>query len=120
MFELKPCPFCGAENVTYIWEQDVCYAKCKACGTTGSKHFAIDDANEAWNRRVNTEDAVEVVHGRWITFKGEAVPLDTDGCPVRSCLCSVCGDWLTASDEYACVGKYCPNCGAKMDGDGNV
>jgi hypothetical protein len=60
-------------------------------------------------------DAVEVVPGKWIDSKGEIVPLD-EGCPVRSCNCSVCGEWLTASDEYACVGNYCPNCGAKMDG----
>lgn len=52
MFELKPCPFCGAENVTYKWDSDVVHVKCKACGATGSKHFTIDDANEAWNRRV--------------------------------------------------------------------
>jgi hypothetical protein len=62
-----------------------------------------------------TVDAVEVVHGRWINSKGEIVPLD-EGCPVSSCNCNVCGEWLTASDEYACIGKYCPNCGAKMDG----
>ena len=61
-------------------------------------------------------DAVEVVHGRWIDCKGNTVGIDTDGCPVSSCNCNVCGEWLTASDEYACIGKYCPNCGAKMYG----
>ena len=47
-------------------------------------------------------DAVEVVHGRWriIDFKGNVE-------------CSECG--YTMDLEY----KYCPNCGAKMDGDGN-
>lgn len=29
--------------------------------------------------------------------------------------CSVCGDWLSASDEYLVKGNYCPNCGAKME-----
>lgn len=67
---------------------------------------------------VQTVDAVPVVHGRWIDSKGNVVAIDTYGCPVRSCNCSVCGDWLTASDEYACVGNYCPNCGADMrDGE---
>ena len=48
-----------------------------------------------------TVDAVEVVHGRWkiVDFAG-------------SVQCSVCGE---ISDES----NYCPNCGAKMDGDEN-
>ena len=55
-----------------------------------------------------TVDAVEVVHGRWIWKDGK-------------CFCSVCskqGEPKQAYqdgtvDEY----PYCPNCGAKMDGD---
>ena len=57
-------------------------------------------------------DAVEVVHGRWI--------VEVDG-NFRNVKCSACGK------DYAChIGmlqlqnlSYCPNCGAKMDGDGN-
>lgn len=50
-------------------------------------------------------DAVEVVHGRWVD----------NGIP-ESILsgCSVCGFSCGASTF-----NYCPNCGAKMDGDGN-
>lgn len=74
-------------------------------------------------------DAVDVEpvrHGHWIsdspTFfcgtkrieRGDVVPI-FDGSPICSCHCSVCGEWLVASDEYAACGKYCPNCGAKMD-----
>ena len=47
-------------------------------------------------------DAVEVVHGRW-SFIGE-----------NCCVCSVCHKHAIA-DYY-----FCPNCGAKMDGDGNA
>lgn len=65
-------------------------------------------------------DAVEVVHGRWVDeFKGKyANP---------KYICSNCtlqalkkekmdelGNWHT---EQALT-DYCPNCGAKMDGDG--
>ena len=39
---------------------------------------------------------------------------DKDGDTTDSCYCSICGDWLTASDEYAARGWFCPNCGAKM------
>ena len=48
-----------------------------------------------------TVDAVEVVHGRW-SFIGE-----------NCCVCSVCHKHAIA-DYY-----FCPECGAKMDGDGN-
>ena len=47
-----------------------------------------------------------VVHGRWSM---EKYPFT---------LCSVCG--LKRDCEYDFGWNYCPNCGAKMDGDGNV
>ena len=76
-----------------------------------------------------TVDAVEVLHGRWIHPKGYVVS--------NGFLCSECGH-----EEYSlfpinprsggvCIAdengnfyhppkmNYCPNCGAKMDGDGN-
>ena len=59
-----------------------------------------------------TVDAVEVVHGRWIDGIGS----------YSTANCSVCG-WKIpyTEDYYGYLGKtnYCPNCGAKMDGDGN-
>lgn len=46
-------------------------------------------------------DAVEVVHGHW-SFIGE-----------ECCVCSVC-------HKHAIVDyRFCPECGAKMDGDGD-
>ena len=58
-----------------------------------------------------TVDAVKVVHGRWETVSSMLGYL----------CCSRCKDvyiWETWLGD----GKwnYCPNCGAKMDGDGNV
>lgn len=67
-----------------------------------------------WNGVVNiienapTVDAVEVVHGRWIdrpTVKGQVY-------------CSECATLEKATDSNY-RSRYCPNCGAKMDGDGN-
>lgn len=47
-------------------------------------------------------DAVK--HGRWIEKTGRA-------------MCSICADecWADGVMEY----NYCPNCGAKMDGEEN-
>lgn len=48
-------------------------------------------------------DAVEVVHGRWIP------------CTNGGYHCSVCDKRF----GFVFDKNYCPNCGAKMDGDGN-
>ena len=52
--------------------------------------------------------------GEWIDADGNKVGLDADGHPLDSCWCSNCGKWLVASDEYGVLGKFCPNCGAKI------
>lgn len=52
-----------------------------------------------------TMDAVEVVHGRWITVGGNHY--------TRISQCTNC------CAKYDFRSNYCPNCGAKMDGDGN-
>ena len=67
---------------------------------------AVDDVRFLVDSQA-TVDAVEVVHGRWIwTITGEE---DYE----QYYRCSKCNDH--SYSEY----NYCPNCGAKMDGDGN-
>lgn len=56
---------------------------------------------------VPTVDAVPVMHGRWI-FKRGCYESD-------ECNCSICGQLLTTHAKER--GNYCPNCGAKMDGE---
>lgn len=69
-----------------------------------------------------TADVVERVHGVWLDRRKEDCCADeepyvvkiVDGCPEMGCYCSLCGEWLTASDEYSVYGNFCPNCGADM------
>ena len=56
-----------------------------------------------------TVDAVEVVHGRWIGGYKKAGNTFYYEKPH----CSICGV------KHEGVANYCPQCGAKMDGDGN-
>ena len=89
-----------------------------------SEYFHLDEiTQEIFD--APTVDAVEVVHGRWIW------DVETHGDPMY-CVdedfgyrCSECQAW---ADEYGVEGDiyeeppthilhYCPNCGAKMDGD---
>ena len=79
-------------------------------------HFAdssyqfIHDFVKGMCKRVQkapTIDAVEVVHGRWVF---ENNPYMRDSWLYR---CTACD--ARSGDNS----PYCPNCGAKMDGDGN-
>lgn len=54
-------------------------------------------------------DAAPVRHGRWIY--GEDIDIQ----------CSVCGaDALTEGDYRQTRSNYCPNCGARMDGENEM
>ena len=61
-------------------------------------------------KEMPTIDAEPVKHGKWI-YKGVRGRFP-------ACECSVCGnvenaDWAVLGDNV----NYCPNCGAKMDGE---
>ena len=59
-----------------------------------------------------TIDAVEVVHGRWMpNFEYD---FDRGEHRLTGYNCDRCGIWTLKKSNY------CPNCGTKMDGDGNA
>ena len=63
-----------------------------------------------------TVDAVEVVHGEWEIIEDDYFDL-------VELKCSACGASYGFEDYEDDTPKnyhYCPNCGAKMDGDGNA
>ena len=80
----------------FTGETDVAVHDCQMV-ELGAVLAEIDDAP--------TVDAVEVVHGRWEQARYTEAPLY---------ICSKCD-----KPEYK-QHNYCPNCGAKMDGDGNA
>lgn len=55
---------------------------------------------------MSTTDVVKVVHGEWI--KADSMP--------RSAKCSECNCWITRHTIHDNWFRYCPWCGAKMDG----
>ena len=88
---------------------EICFYKGRVFVAFGAVTRAINDAP--------TVDAVEVVHGRWVYDSGSG-----------RYFCSACDEYalsfkkdtLYDGDLYeVCLTDYCPNCGAKMDGDGN-
>ena len=52
MAELKPCPFCGCEDIeAFNFWDDLFYVQCKSCtGCVGACDTA-EEAVEEWNRR---------------------------------------------------------------------
>ena len=70
------------------------------------KKFCIDTVNN-----VSAADVAPVVHGRWIRFK------EHDSCYVHM-RCSECSAYWS-DPSHADSFRYCPNCGAKMGGEGN-
>lgn len=60
-------------------------------------------------KRLPAADVAEVVHGRW-TF--ETATVNT----LSRTKCNICG-WWTLDPSVDGAYEYCPNCGAKMNGD---
>lgn len=70
---------------------------------------------EMWDEFNDVErvDAVPVVHGEWVWVQYDANP------EIGNYHCSKCR-FIPANFNMAKQHlKYCPECGAKMDGDGN-
>lgn len=74
------------------------------------------DRVDAWMDEHPTVDAVEVVHGRWRWGRNS---MNQYGAWCSECECG----WEDKGNDFDRVQglviahKYCPHCGAKMDGD---
>ena len=55
MIELKPCPFCGSDELD-IWQNDAgnYFVVCIGCGANGRDERKEEKAVEVWNRRTFT------------------------------------------------------------------
>ena len=74
-------------------------------------HRSIDPCDV---RELPAADVVPIRHGKWVGHDiGGRISIDNDAC-------SECGSVFYQIAETGCVWYYCPNCGARMDGDGDV
>lgn len=53
MSELKPCPFCGGEARVNAYGFNQYSVECKICWAETPRKSGIENAIEAWNRRVD-------------------------------------------------------------------
>ena len=54
MKQIKPCPFCGSENLSVGGFGN--YIKCKNCGTAGPDGSTLNEAFDKWNSAPRKED----------------------------------------------------------------
>lgn len=78
----------------------------------GMRIAALIEENKALHqeaKRLTAVEAAPVVHGRWIPRKGKWFAYFQ---------CSVCGEKISyPSADGKALPNYCPNCGAKMNGE---
>ena len=53
MTDLKPCPFCGSDNIKIHIGYSHSYIRCEDCIVSTRRYKSIQDAIDGWNRRVN-------------------------------------------------------------------
>lgn len=90
-----------------LYPDGYCPEKCDLEKCDWMEHLKEDAANVA-----------PVVHGRWIRIADDDAWAE----------CSECGDRYSSCDNggtpefmlFCNLYKYCPNCGAKMDGDSDA
>ncbi len=100
-----------------LFKQDIKMRYCNNCARPNEIKCRVCHVDDMLGEIEDapTADVVEVKHGEWIkTDRGIRKSINT-GQPMRvyACDCSCCG-YHTGNQgtEF----KYCPHCGAKMDG----
>ncbi len=98
----------------YIRRDDALFALRKA--ERGGSMTALTRLERAYAeiREMAAADVVEVVYGQW---EGEGDGYADGEIVLDVWHCSQCGYYIDdGTDNPDCLPKYCPNCGAKMNG----
>lgn len=73
--ELKPCPFCGSDDVICDMFEDVYFVECWNCCAKVESYNGPEDAVAGWNARVINRDelwdVVESLEKPWPVGKGK-------------------------------------------------
>lgn len=85
------------------------YGRGYVYGTDREKYDAWDEIIDALDA-ISPADVAPVVHGRW-----EHIPQTLN--TLSQLRCPFCG-WWSLDPSIDGAYNYCPNCGAKMDGEG--
>ena len=122
MTKYDPAEFFSAERRRPTMENDLIDRKYVLGGLRAARFLVTDQTGlDLMDRHINKApavDAVEVLHGRWV--HGREIRRDyigdvCIGVEYEDWRCSVCN--CVVEKYLQPLWNYCPNCGAKMDGD---
>lgn len=109
--ELKPCPFCGSNELKILCGECGVFVGCTICGCCtkavplSENYAAKPEAIEAWNRRTYPK----IPQAYW--ERHDFTSFDGKKIKRGAAICSFCGIKLFMPKyDFA----YCPNCGAEM------
>lgn len=84
--KLKPCPFCGSNDVTLEETYESGYVRCRSCGAESGFRYSHDEAAAAWNRRTDSKVLVVMLNVSYDQVRrmvDEAVSAAIDDCMER-------------------------------------
>lgn len=68
-------------------------------------------------KEIPASDVAQVVHGRWRLLPVSIRSVKKTNIP--EAVCSICGERFCDITNSVTLYRYCPNCGAKMDKEGD-
>ena len=112
MSELKPCPFCGSEEIMLELEANYVSAFCEKCGSRAAFKTSLEEAAASWNMRhdrtCNPETEVLDTVDIGIGFLERLVDNCSDCCEPLTC------DYSSNAHWRRVLPNYCSNCGSKV------
>ena len=100
IIELKPCPFCGSDNIdAEVWDDDYLHITCNNCNCyTDKRIYSLSEALRIWDKR---SEAKKIDGSAFLT------------CP----LCGSGSIETTADDTGKIWRVYCADCTLTIQGD---
>ena len=82
--------------------------------------FLLENTKSGERVRLNEADVSRTVHGKWVALDDDCEELEDETEALRWG-CTACHENVEYDDwtHRSRLTRFCPNCGAKMDGDGN-
>ena len=81
MKQIKPCPFCGSENL-YVGSFGN-YIKCKNCGTAGPDGSTLNEAFDKWNASPRKGDVKIGKCCKWEEKESKSTPLTPENSSMK-------------------------------------
>lgn len=103
------------EKLYELLRSNVCECpNCAGCQYCDDDDGCVSYMEHRMADHLIANDVTIVRHGRWIITQRYEDIIDMD---VVKFTCSVCGEYRLTASGLNQATNYCPNCGARMDGE---